>query len=85
MTNFLCDSSELVMLWQTERSPLVYVPAISVNWSTKELEIVVEPESPQDVAWLSTMQKSTAPVIVGYKHHVAICELLRQQVQLQRR
>jgi hypothetical protein len=73
-----CDSSEFAMLWQTELNQIVYVPASSVQWSSHDAELLVQPEGPADESLLSAMQPSQ-PVIIGYKYHVAVCDLLENK------
>jgi hypothetical protein len=74
-----CNSSEFAMLWQTELSQVVYVPAVRVNWSSQEADLLLEPEGPADESFLTAMQPSSGRTIIGYKYHVGICELLENK------
>ena len=74
-----CNSSEFAMLWQTELNRVLYVPAASVEWATQNVELLVEPEGIADESFLTAMHPSSGSMIIGYKYHVGICELLQNK------
>jgi hypothetical protein len=67
------------MLWQTNVNHILYAPARRVEWSSQEVDLVVEPEGPLDQSFLEAMQPSSSRIVIGHGRRVGICELLENK------
>lgn len=75
-SNFHKDTSRFAFVWQVGAENVLYPPAVTVQWTEHQADLVLEPETAIEESLLAALRPNSEAVFIGYGHRVAMCEVL---------